>query len=329
MKILVIDDDQTILDLVAQYLSLSAHHDVHSAISARAALEAIGQSGQPFDCFLVDIQMSGVDGISLIQLLRETAEYRNTPIIMLTAMQERQYIDRAFSAGATDYVRKPFDFTDLEQRVRTAHEEFLRQSAGEGEPPGQGGQRDAAMRPESYWSDDQIALAEVKTAIDYSEFENYVRQLQNGRLHQAPAIAVKIGSAEQVRSELSVEDYHKLTRDVALAVEETLLAKGGLFSYAGKGVFFCIPESRLKGHRKAMQKALNKHYQYRFPNPERGALTLFVGDQVALGEGSGGYVLDSLIRSLDSMEGENTASQGEFFRPRKNLMKRRRIFSLG
>ena len=120
MKILVIDDEPTILELVTQFLNSSAHHEAHSASSAKAALEAMAEAEEAFDCFLVDIQMPDVDGVSLVKLIRATPGHEHSPIIMLTAMTDKNFLDRAFAAGATDYATKPIDFVGLQRRLRAA-----------------------------------------------------------------------------------------------------------------------------------------------------------------------------------------------------------------
>ncbi|MEQ9566508.1 MAG: response regulator, partial [Pseudomonadales bacterium] len=117
MKILAVDDDPSILMLLEHALSMSRHHDVTLAFSAREALDTIDRDEVNFDCFLIDIQMPEIDGIDLTQVIRKTPGYERHPILMLTAMHEKSYLDRAFLAGATDYVSKPFDFRNLQARI--------------------------------------------------------------------------------------------------------------------------------------------------------------------------------------------------------------------
>lgn len=326
MKILVIDDDSEILELVSQYLALAAHHEVQSALSARAALDLVNNADQPFDCFLVDIQMRGVDGISLVELLRETAQYRSTPILMLTAMQDKRYIDRAFAAGASDYVMKPFDFNDLDQRLKNAVGAARKADDQEAAPcqmtgPSQDGSGETQLALA-----EPIALAEVKSAISYSKFQNYLKQVQIKPQQELLAIAVKIGSAQQVHAKLSAAAFQSVIRDVALAVEEILLAKGGFLTYAGDGTFFCVPQNRLKGHHRAVQKALNKSFQLLRQSKEGAALNLLIGEQVPIRKESGGDTLDALLASAESLESETGPDRDVFVMP-KNLKLRNRIFS--
>ena len=114
MHLLVVDDEPAILQLIEMLVQFSGEHTVTTAECAVDALDVLTQpDAEPVDCFLVDIQMPGTDGIELCKILRSRHDHKKTPILMLTAMSEKSYIDQAFSAGATDYITKPFEIDDL------------------------------------------------------------------------------------------------------------------------------------------------------------------------------------------------------------------------
>lgn len=320
MKILVIDDDPAILDLVSQYLSLSAKYEVESASTARDGLAAVQAAETPFDCLLVDIQMPGVDGITLIEFVRETKGYEETPIVMLTAMQEKAYLDRAFSAGATDFITKPFDFLDLKTRLEDARARVAEKAAEQG-----GDATEVAA--EVIGLHDPVALGDVESAIDYGDFENYVRQLLSQRFYRATAIAVKIAGVGQIHAALAPEEFRAFIRDVALAAEKSLLPAGGLLTYRGNGVFLCIPENRLQGRRNAMQKALNKHFSRDHPQSARLAPSLLLGDQVPLGDGAGVSLLATLAKAVDSLDTQ-TPGLGDILQGPKRFLKGSRGFDV-
>ncbi len=125
MKILAVDDDEFLLALLPMIIAKAGFENVSTACSGFAALEILHSSETAFDCFLLDINMPGMDGIDLCARVRALPTYRKTPIIMLTAMSERQYIDSAFKAGATDFATKPFDIVELGTRLRLAQELIL------------------------------------------------------------------------------------------------------------------------------------------------------------------------------------------------------------
>jgi len=222
MRVLVVDDDRMILDLVRQVLGLSSQHEVVAMSSAKAALRAIEEVEEDFDCFLVDIQMPEVEGILLVRLIRQTPGYRDVPVIMLTAMQDRQHLNHAFSAGATDYISKPFDIEDLRSRLPAARKLAVEKVRKRVQPLLAGEMKGTGAYPKDFRLNDPIPIADLECAVDYGEFENYVRQLARRRLFRSSVFAVKIGSVDKIYGELSSEDFRALVRNVALAVQELL-----------------------------------------------------------------------------------------------------------
>jgi len=120
MKILAVDDDTLILDLLKSVLLNTGHKDLEVTNSAVEALKMVQRSDTPYECLLLDIQMPEMDGIAMARAVRKISGYEETPIIMLTAMTERRYMEDAFLAGATDYITKPFDVLELGARIRVA-----------------------------------------------------------------------------------------------------------------------------------------------------------------------------------------------------------------
>ncbi|MBB4021546.1 MULTISPECIES: response regulator [Actibacterium] len=120
MKLLVVDDDDFILELLPMVLALFGYEDVSASATPLDALALVRHEQPGFDCLLLDIQMPGMDGIELCRQIRALRGYADTPIIMLTAMSDKDSIDQAFAAGATDYITKPFDVTEIGARVRVA-----------------------------------------------------------------------------------------------------------------------------------------------------------------------------------------------------------------
>jgi len=120
MKILAVDDDTIALDMLVLALAQAGHKDVTTCTAPIEALRTLERGDIRFDCLLLDIQMPNVDGIELCAKIRGLPDYQDTPVIMLTAMLDKSYIERAFYAGATDYITKPFDPFEIGARVRVA-----------------------------------------------------------------------------------------------------------------------------------------------------------------------------------------------------------------
>lgn len=121
LRILVVDDEPSILTLVKTALETRECYQISIARSAFAAINVIEAAKQPFDFFLFDIQMPDTNGIELLRKVRGIPEYTDTPVLFLTAMTDRKYVDDAFMDGANDYVTKPFDFLDLLRRIHVVH----------------------------------------------------------------------------------------------------------------------------------------------------------------------------------------------------------------
>lgn len=120
-QILVVDDEPDLLEILCVAMTSLRLYKVSAAVSAAAALERIAQASSVFDVFLLDIQMPVMGGLELLSEIRRMPLYAETPVIMLTAMSDRRYIDAALRQGANDYVTKPFDYDDLFDRIDAAH----------------------------------------------------------------------------------------------------------------------------------------------------------------------------------------------------------------
>lgn len=112
-KIMVVDDEIHIRELVRFYLD-KAGFDTIEAANAEEALDIV--ENQYIDLAVVDIMMPGMDGFELVEQMRQ---YREFPVIMLTAKSQSKDKLRGFSLGIDDYVTKPFDPDELMARVKT------------------------------------------------------------------------------------------------------------------------------------------------------------------------------------------------------------------
>jgi DNA-binding response OmpR family regulator len=112
IKILVIDDDPTLLRLLTQYLRESAFKVVE-ATNGPTGLR-MAYSEKP-DLVLLDVMLPGMDGWEVCSRLRELTDI---PIIMLTAKTSEADKLRGFNLGVDDYVTKPFSFAELVARIQ-------------------------------------------------------------------------------------------------------------------------------------------------------------------------------------------------------------------
>lgn len=112
-KIMVVDDEMHIRELVRFYLDKAGFYTIEAA-NAEEALDIV--ENQYIDLAVVDIMMPGMDGFELVEQMRQ---YREFPVIMLTAKSQSKDKLRGFSLGIDDYVTKPFDPDELMARVKT------------------------------------------------------------------------------------------------------------------------------------------------------------------------------------------------------------------
>ena len=107
-KILVLEDEKAINDLVALNLGMVGHTTVQ-AYSGKEALRAAQET--PFDLLILDVMLPDTNGFSVYEKLKDT------PAIFLTALGETADKVKGFERGADDYIVKPFEMTELLLRV--------------------------------------------------------------------------------------------------------------------------------------------------------------------------------------------------------------------
>lgn len=110
-RVLVVDDDLTVSDVVRRYLERDGH-DVALADNGEDALRWIAEN-EP-DLVVLDLMLPGIDGLEVCRRLRE---HSAVPVVMLTALGEEENRIAGLQLGADDYVTKPFSPKELALRV--------------------------------------------------------------------------------------------------------------------------------------------------------------------------------------------------------------------
>ena len=109
-KILLVDDDKGLIKMLSSYFSLKGY-TIETAVDGIEAIEKV--KGNP-DIILLDINMPGLDGLSVCRQIRDKV---SCPILFLTAKVEEQDRVNGLLAGGDDYVLKPFSLKELEARI--------------------------------------------------------------------------------------------------------------------------------------------------------------------------------------------------------------------
>lgn len=115
--ILVVDDEPITRMMMCELLQPFGFHTIEAANGGQA-LEVF-ESESP-SLVLMDVQMPEMDGITACRRMRENSQHPHTPILLVTGREDYPTIEKAFNAGATDFITKPLNLQLLSQRVRYA-----------------------------------------------------------------------------------------------------------------------------------------------------------------------------------------------------------------
>jgi DNA-binding response OmpR family regulator len=145
-RVLVVDDDPTVSDVVRRYLEQDGHL-VRLAADGAEALAAAAEL--PPDLAVLDLMMPGIDGIEVCRRLRR--QWPALPVVMLTALGEEADRVLGLEVGADDYVTKPFSPRELVLRIRSV----LRRAAPAAES------EQAVLRDGGLWADSGRRVAHL------------------------------------------------------------------------------------------------------------------------------------------------------------------------
>ena len=116
MKILIVDDEPNVLELVNYNLKLNGF-STDIASDGRTAIQKIKEGA--FDLVILDQMLPLVSGIEVLKMIREHKDLSNTPVLMLTAKSEEADVVQALNFGADDYITKPFRVHEMIARVKS------------------------------------------------------------------------------------------------------------------------------------------------------------------------------------------------------------------
>jgi diguanylate cyclase (GGDEF)-like protein len=112
--IMVVDDDDAVRLMARETLE----HSGYAVWDSRSGIQALAVFEEKCpDIVLLDVVMPGVDGFTVCSAIRHTASGKDTPILMMTGLEDLESIDCAYEAGATDFITKPINWHILRYRV--------------------------------------------------------------------------------------------------------------------------------------------------------------------------------------------------------------------
>lgn len=112
MKILLLEDDPILQDIMSEHLR-ELSYDVFACSDGEEALELIDEEN--FDLYIFDINVPLKSGLEVLKCAREY--HKTTPTILITAYQDIEHLKAGFDSGCNDYIKKPFELEELDQRI--------------------------------------------------------------------------------------------------------------------------------------------------------------------------------------------------------------------
>jgi DNA-binding response OmpR family regulator len=112
VKILILEDNERLLNVMKMALEKESYK-VDTFIDGDEALSVLDNG---YNCFILDINVPHIDGISLLELLR--INHKDTPVIIISSNHDLEKVQKSYELGCDDYVKKPFYILELVQKVK-------------------------------------------------------------------------------------------------------------------------------------------------------------------------------------------------------------------
>ena len=126
-RFLVVDDFSTMRRIVRNLLKELGYTNVDEAEDGAVALQKLNSS--PFDFVVTDWNMPNMDGLTLLQTIRQTPHLKHLPVLMVTAEAKKENIIAAAQAGASGYIVKPFTAATMSEKLEKIFEKLGKTAA--------------------------------------------------------------------------------------------------------------------------------------------------------------------------------------------------------
>lgn len=117
-RILIIDDNTANILLLSKMLKIAGYNNLKTLTDPREVLNTIYEYAPSL--ILLDYRMPFMDGLEVIDTLNSKEDYKNIPIIMISAENDKEYYKKAFEQGVVDYISKPFNYSDIISKIENA-----------------------------------------------------------------------------------------------------------------------------------------------------------------------------------------------------------------
>ena len=218
VRILLVEDDETLLDLISEYLSENGY-DVTNSNNAKDALDLAYE--QNFDLLILDVKLPQGDGFSLLSSLRELGV--SAPSIFTTSLNTIDDLEKGYKSGCDDYLKKPFELKELLIRIQA----LLKRNFSHNNDETIKISSEFSFHPQSKI----LSKNGEKISIPSKESNLLALFLQNkGKILTKDEIFNKIWSFDEEPSELSLRVYIKNLRQI--------LGKDAILNRRGDGYIY-------------------------------------------------------------------------------------------
>jgi len=124
MRVLIVDDDKTMLRLMCNLLKQLNFNNVDEAIDGTEALTVLRDDGDNFGLIISDWNMEPMTGIQLLREVRGDDDLKSIPFIMVTAESKSEHVIAAKEAGVSNYIVKPFNAKSFKSKMVSVLGEF-------------------------------------------------------------------------------------------------------------------------------------------------------------------------------------------------------------
>jgi diguanylate cyclase (GGDEF)-like protein len=290
-KLLVVDDDPHAVKIVRDWFAGRAYR-ILSAENGEQGL-TVATSERP-DLILLDLTMPGMDGITVARRLREDPAVRSIPIILLTACRDTNSKVEAFAAGADDYVTKPFEFEEMDARVRTMLQRRKRLVSLE---------RTVADLTDSNTELEQLLMVDEKTGLyNAREFQRRLKQeWQRAERYGEPLSLVffDLDNFKNINDTLGHPAGDQVLRDFASLVTGGARANDIAARYGGEEFAVILPHTDGEMAVRVADRVRSSVADFVFLPDERPLHVTVSCGVATFPESAGVDSVDALIRTAD------------------------------
>ena len=218
VRILLVEDDEILLDLITEYLSENGY-DVTTSNNAKDALDLAYERN--FDLLILDVKLPKGDGFSLLSSLRELGV--SAPSIFTTSLNTIDDLEKGYKSGCDDYLKKPFELKELLIRIQA----LLKRNFSHNNDEKVVISNELSFHPQSKI----LSKNGEKISISSKESDLLALFLQNkGKILTKDEIFNKIWKFDEEPSELSLRVYIKNLRQI--------LGKDAILNRRGDGYIY-------------------------------------------------------------------------------------------